>query len=227
MKDDADHDPQKYIAKIALLGGGMVLLSELLIRLLLSQHSSFSLFRLMAYYFSGGSLLYLFESRSRGWLQRHEIFFVILGVVVPIMLFFWQMASDESQKYYKYEISLKETNNRNIGHLKSIVHDLPNDKDVAFWRNFSLTSYYEYWDYMAKNYSQECKNLYAEMAIALGVLNELNNARRDLLIARAAISTEQHWRAEKLNLSLVGHMIDTASSTLPIAYSIVGKCQQF
>lgn len=77
MKDDTDQKTKEYIAKIALIFGGTVLLSELLIRFLFRPEPPFSLFRLMVYYFSGWLLFYLFESRSREWLRKHEIFFVI------------------------------------------------------------------------------------------------------------------------------------------------------
>ncbi len=171
---------------------------------------------------------YISDREMRQWFRKNEILFMILAAIgLPTFLFFYQIVGDASEKDYKYEISLKEENNRNISHLKSIVHDLPHDKNTLFWRDFSLSSYQQYWDYISLNYSQECKNLYAAMTINLGEINNINNSRRALAVTRAGFISELQKSAESLDGTFRESMLGNASSTLGIAHEIIKGCQKF
>lgn len=151
-----------------------------------------------------------FKTGGSKWLEKHQIFLAILAIIIPILLFFLQDSMQTVNSFKKYEVSLKEENNRNDSHLQSVISDLTNDSKTVFWRDFSVRSYVEFWDYIHLNKSQECKDLYAALTIQLGVLNNINRMRQELIL---------------IPNNLYKEMLDAASSTKPILDSIVSKCQ--
>lgn len=154
--------------------------------------------------------IYLSYINKTDWINKHQSFITIISILIPIILFCWQQATDKTSTYLKYEISLIEENNRNISHLQSITNDLKNNSRTVFWRDFSTDKYKQYWDYIYLNYSQDCKNLYANLTIQLDVLNKINQIRRELML----VTNNLHEQ-----------MLHAASTTQPIFNNIISKCQ--
>ncbi|MDD2730697.1 MAG: hypothetical protein PHW33_01070 [Candidatus Portnoybacteria bacterium] len=162
-------------------------------------------------------LYFVLVIRAR-WFKKAQGLIIVLGVMIPIILFSWQQCLNEKDIFLKQAVSLAEENNRNSDHLKSVETDIKNDKYVLFWRNFSTNSYKEYWSYIHLKYSQECKNLYADLTIKLDNLNDMIQTRNDLLIRPGFIQMS----IEKLNTDIM----DGASKTDPILNKIISECQQ-
>lgn len=153
---------------------------------------------------------YLSFKNKTEWVNKHVTFLAFIGILIPIILFFWQDIATESRQRLNYEIAIKEENNRNYSHLQSIATDLRQDPNTTFWRDFSIKSYTEFWSYIHLNKSQECKNLYANLTIQLGILNNINRMRQQLIL---------------LPNNLFKQMLEAASSTIPIMDAIIVKCQ--
>lgn len=196
---------------VILLPLAALLIAQLFLRFLL-RISPLRFFWLILYYttFLILSYIYLSYKNKISWVNRHAIFLTFLGILIPIILFLWQQVATESRVFLNYEVAIKEENNRNNSYLQSIITDLSNDPNTVFWRDFSLRSYTELWNYIHLNKSQECKDLYATLTIQLGVLNNINRMRQELILVPN---------------NLYDQMLDTASSTKPILDLIVGKCQ--
>jgi hypothetical protein len=197
------------------------------VALLLFKHIRMnSLFWLLLYYVVLIVILYIFFIKKglSEKINKHQTFLTILGVLIPVVLFSWQQTIyekkqiDENQirldedrtQLIKYEVSLAEENNRNNSHLASIIADLKNNSNTIFWRDFSLDAYKQYWEYIHLTKSQDCKNKYAELTISLGVLNNINKMRQQLILIPNSFYLE---------------MLKNASSTKPILDFIIGNCQ--
>ena len=162
--------------------------------------------------------IFLILIKKTVWLEKHQGFIVALGVLIPTILFFWQQSLERKDLFMRQATSLAEENNRNNDHLASVKTDLTNDRFVLFWRNFSTNSYKEYWSYIHLHYSQECKNLYADLTIRLDSLNNMIETRNNLVIEPGFIQIDiEHLNSE---------IIKAASNTQPILNEIIGRCQQ-
>lgn len=206
---------QKYSLTLASIFIPIIslLLAYLSLELLI-KISSFKFFWFLLNYTFLLILVYIYfvYITSGEWINRHQAFLAVLGILIPIILFWWQQAANESKLFMSREVSLNEENNRNINHLQDIIASLKNDPKTIFWRDFSTDKYKQYWDYIHLNYSQECKNLYANITIQLDVLNNINKMRRELLL---------------IPNDFYKDMLKFASNTEPIFDDIVRKCQKF
>jgi len=137
--------------------------------------SSFALFKILLSYlfFLILSYAYLSHKELIEKFNKHQVFIIILGVFLPIFLFSLQLAINDKDLFLKQLASLKEDNNRNSDYLKSVNNDIKNDKYVIFWKSFSTDNYKGYWSYISLNYSQECKNLYADLTQRFDILNNI------------------------------------------------------
>lgn len=185
---------------------------------LFAATSSIRFFWLLLYYtvFLVLGYIYLSYTKSTDWINAHQAFLAVLGVLIPVILFSWQQVVNESNVFWKHEVSIKEEDNRNSRHLQNIITDLAQDSNTVFWEDFSVDSYRQYWDYIHLNYSQDCKNLYAALTVQLGIINTINKMRRDLILIPTRI----------LPVNLSQKMLETASSTQPILNRIIGNCQR-
>lgn len=207
---------KKYWFLFVLLGLELFLAKYVVVYFL--NTLSVSLFLISTIYVLWIVTLYVYlESKGLGnWLNKHQVFITFLGVVFPIMLFFFHDSVQSITEFKKYEVVLKEENSRNITHLESIVTDLTRDPSTIFWRDFYIDSYKQYWDYIHLNYSQECKNLYAELTIGLGLLNNMNQTRRELILVQSKVPP----------VNLTNDMIRSASGTRAVLVDIIAKCQK-
>lgn len=182
--------------------------------------SSFQLLYFLIFYVLLFLIIYtlLILLKKAIWLEKHQGLIVVLGILMPIILFLWQQSLENKDLFLKQAVSLAEENNRNSEHLRSVKTDLNNDKYVLFWRNFSTTSYKEYWSYIHLHYSQKCKNLYADLTVSFDCLNNIIQTRNDLLLRPGFIPIN----IERLN----GEIIKGASSSESVLNKIIGECQQ-
>jgi hypothetical protein len=150
-------------------------------------------------------------------INKNQSLIVILGVLITIFLFSFQQVLNEKKLFIEQLAFLKEDNNRNNYHIKSIFTDIKNNPYVIFWRNFYTDNYKEYWDYISSNYSQNCKDLYADLTMRFDILNNIIKTRNDLLIKPGFIQMD----ISKLN----GVVSEAASSTMPVLDEIINKCQ--
>lgn len=185
-------------------------LTQFIIEYLLIIGPFYFLWLLVVYTLWLTTFYIFFQKSSSNFLEKHQAFLAVLAIIFPITLFFLQDSIQTIQSYRKYEVSLKEENNRNYSHLQSIINDLSKNPYTVFWRDFSLRSYVELWDYIHLNKSQDCKDLYATLTIKLGILNNINRMRQELTLVPN---------------NLYEAMLDEASSTKPILDKIIGQCQ--
>lgn len=169
--------------------------------------------------------IYFVLAQKSAWLEKHQGFIVMLGILISIILFFRQQSLGEKDLllkerdlFLKQTSFLKEDNERNNRHLSSVVNDIKNDPYVIFWRNFYTDNYKEYWSYISLNYSQDCKNLYADLTLSFDGLNNMIKTRNDLLIKPGFIQMS----IEKLNTDIMSG----ASGANLVLNEIIGKCQQ-
>lgn len=201
---------------IILLPALSILLTYIFLNIF-SRIAPYNFFVLLLYYLFLLSLLYVYLlwKGCGGWLEKHQGFLVLVSILLPVILFFWQQARNESDLFFKKEVILKETNNRNNFHLQNVITDLRKNPEVIFWRNFSVSAYEEHWDYIHLNYLQECKDLYAGLTDGLNVLNDMNEKRRNLAYTRENVPIELSFK-----------MLENASTTQKVLMDIVGKCQK-
>jgi hypothetical protein len=182
-----------------------------LLRDLLNQVNSLQIYNLLLYYSLIIICFYILLSKNqKKIINDHQAFFAVIGLLIPVVLFFSQLTNEQVDQFYKIEAILKEENNRNYPHLQSIVTDLSRDPNTTFWENFSTDSYKNYWYYINFNKSQDCKNLYADLTVGLDIINNVNKMRQQLILTPN---------------NLYKTMLSQASSTLPVLSLIVSKCQ--
>lgn len=162
--------------------------------------------------------VYLAYTQKAAYLEKHQGVIVVLGILISIILFFYQQYLIDKDLFLKQTSVIKEDNERNSRHLNSVINDVKNDPYVIFWRNFYTENYKNYWSYISLNYSQNCKNLYADLTLRFDGLNNMIRTRNDLLIKPGFIQMS----IEKINTDIMSGASDTST----LLNEIIGKCQQ-
>lgn len=165
---------------------------------------------LVVYAITGIFLYFLVSAETRAKIRNHQGLVTIVGILVPVIMLLSQSATNLEREYIKKEVLLKEENNRNNSHLRSIITDLSRDPGTIFWRDFSVDNYKIYWDHIQFTKSPICRDLYASLTIQFGILNNINQLRQRLLLMPNRMNEV---------------MLSAASSTLPILDRVVGECQ--
>lgn len=206
------------VALLVFVQLGIYILNKYLFSTTISE---ILIFAVLFSYFATLIAYYVFSNKFRRFIDTHQLFIGILSLIIPLIIFSFQLTTETLSDTISAENSIKTANHYNY----ILTGDIEKNLNNLFWFQFDSYPYQKYWEYIQKNYPLECANDYLITILHIDRLNQVNKQRQELQMLMQSATETQTESYLKLDFSYVQLISESASTTKRSLSSAIENCQ--